>query len=145
MRNGPGWQKTLLIITYDEWGGFFDHVPPFKRPVSAAETQLGNDGYLGFRVPMVLIGPRVKRRHVSHWPLDPSSIHQLLTWRFGLNALGARGGLPDTNSIAYALDFVAQPNAPLKSSESRNISCLFIALRASLERADSSSGARAIM
>lgn len=110
VRNGPGWQKTLLIITYDEWGGFFDHVPPFKRPVSAAETQLGNDGYLGFRVPMVLIGPRVKRGHVSHWPLDPSSIHQLLTWRFGLNALGARGGLPDTNSIAYALDFVAQPN-----------------------------------
>jgi len=110
VRNGPGWQKTLLIITYDEWGGFFDHVPPFKRPVSAAETQLGNDGYLGFRVPMVLIGPRVKRGHVSHWPLDPSSIHQLLAWRFGLNPLGARGGLPDTNSIAYALDFISQPN-----------------------------------
>nr|WP_311530139.1 alkaline phosphatase family protein [uncultured Ralstonia sp.] len=110
VRNGPGWQKTLMVITYDEWGGFFDHVPPFKRPISAAESLLGNDGYVGFRVPMVLIGPRVRRGHVSHWPLDPSSIHAFLAWRFGLNSLGARGGLRETNSIAYALDFTSPLN-----------------------------------
>jgi phospholipase C len=107
VRNGPGWGRTLMMIVYDEWGGFFDHVPPFKRPVSAAETLLGNDGYVGFRVPLVLIGPKAQRGHVSHWPLDPSSIHAFLAWRFGLNGLGARAGLPDTNSIAYALDFTS--------------------------------------
>lgn len=110
VRNGPGWEKTLLIITYDEWGGFFDHVLPFKRPTSAAEAQLGNDGYLGFRVPLLLIGPRARRGQVSHWQFDPSSIHKFLAWRFGLDPLGVRGSDPTTNNLAYALDFSVPSN-----------------------------------
>ncbi|AOJ11494.1 alkaline phosphatase family protein [Burkholderia mayonis] len=105
VRNGPGWQRTLLVVTYDEWGGFFDHVAPFQRPVSTAEALLGNDGYLGFRVPLVLIGPTARRGYVSHWQFDPSSIHQFLMWRFGLDPLGVRSTLSNTNSIAYALNF----------------------------------------
>lgn len=107
---GPGWDKTLLIVTYDEWGGFFDHVPPFKRPISHAEAELGNDGLLGLRVPLVLIGPTAKRGYVSHWQFDPSSIHHFLAWRFGLDALGVRGSDSATNNLAYALDFSATPN-----------------------------------
>lgn len=107
---GPGWGKTLLIITYDEWGGFYDHVVPFKRPISHAEAALGNDGLLGYRVPLVLIGPSAQRGHVSHWGFDPSSIHRFLAWRFGIDPLGVRGNDSATNNLAYALDFTSPTN-----------------------------------
>src|SRR6185503_4585166 len=48
----PAWPGTVLVITYDEWGGFFDHVPPPAGPIPPADVQAGNeDGRLGFRVP----------------------------------------------------------------------------------------------
>ena len=105
LRASPQWDKTLLVITYDEWGGFFDHVPPPTAPVTDAErTVVGNaDGRLGFRVPTVLLGPRVRRNHVSHLQFDFSSILNLIRWRFDLGALSPR----DSTSInlAHALDF----------------------------------------
>ncbi len=111
LRASPNWGSTLMIIVYDEWGGFFDHVEPHKRSVSAAESALGNDGRLGFRVPCLLFGPRVPRRVVSRFPFDPSSIHKLLAWRFGSSPLGVRGSDPITLNLAYALDFANPPRA----------------------------------
>jgi phospholipase C len=109
LRTSPNWSKTLLIVVYDEWGGFMEHVAPPVRPVSAAEGALGNDGRLGFRVPCVLLGTRVRANSVSRYPLDPSSIHQLLAWRFGLDPLGVRGSGPGTVNLAYALDLADAP------------------------------------
>jgi phospholipase C len=109
LRTSPNWSKTLVIIVYDEWGGFMEHVAPPIRTVSAAESALGNDGRLGFRVPCVLLGPRVRANSVSRYPLDPSSIHQLLAWRFGLDPLGVRGSDPGTVNLAYALDLADAP------------------------------------
>lgn len=51
--NSPAWSKTVLVINYDEWGGFFDHVPP---PPVAPEPFLP-DGLRGFRVPSLIISP----------------------------------------------------------------------------------------
>ena len=107
LRAGPKWAKTLMIIVYDEWGGFFDHVEPHRRPVSFDEAALGNDGRLGFRVPCMLLGPRARRASVARFPFDPSSIHQLLAWRFGLESLGVRGNDAGTFNLAYALDFTS--------------------------------------
>ena len=107
IRNNPSWERTLMIINYDEWGGFYDHVPPPFAPVSDAETALGNDGRLGCRVPCVLIGPLAKRGHVEHMQFDPNSILNMLAWRFGFEPLGVRG---DSNNIALALDFANPPN-----------------------------------
>ena len=107
LRAGPNWAKTLMIIVYDEWGGFFDHVEPHRRPVSFDEAALGNDGRLGFRVPCMLLGPRARRASVARFPFDPSSIHQLLSWRFGLESLGVRGNDAGTFNLAYALDFTS--------------------------------------
>jgi phospholipase C len=115
LSRSPVWSRTLLVVTYDEWGGFFDHVPTFKRPISYPEAELGNDGLLGFRVPLVLIGPRAKRGYVSHWQFDPSSIHKFLAWRFGLDPLGVRGAATDTNNLAYALDFSTSPDVSAPS------------------------------
>ena len=110
VRTSPNWPTTLFVVVYDEWGGFFDHVPPQIRPVSYYEKALGNDGRLGFRVPFVLIGPRVKRNNISGRQYDPSSIHKFLMWRFGLDPLGVRSTDKATNSIALSLDFKHAPN-----------------------------------
>jgi phospholipase C len=105
LSSGPNWSRTLMIVVYDEWGGFLEHAVPPIRPISNDELALGNDGRLGFRVPCALLGPRVSAANVTRYPFDPSSVHQLLQWRFGLAPLGVRGSDPATVNLAYALDF----------------------------------------
>src|SRR4029079_11565498 len=52
----PAWPHTVLVINFDEWGGFFDHVPPPTAPIPAADAAAGNtDGRLGFpRAPLAV-------------------------------------------------------------------------------------------
>ena len=109
VRSGPQWERTLLIINYDEWGGFFDHVIPPVVPPSTRDLEVtGNDGRLGFRVPCVLIGPRARRGHVSHELLHPNAILNFFSWRFGLPPLGSRAA--HSGNLAHALDFSNPPN-----------------------------------
>jgi phospholipase C len=108
LRKSPKWDRTLVVINYDEWGGFYDHVPPPFAPVTPEEfAATQNDGRLGCRVPCVLIGPRVKRGHVEHMQFDPNSILNMIAWRFGFAPLGARAS---SNNMALALDFDNPPN-----------------------------------
>ncbi len=109
LRTGPRWDSTLLIICYDEWGGFYDHVPPPVAPVSDAErTVVGNtDGRLGIRVPLAIIGPRARKKHVTHLQFDPNSILNFVRWRFGLGALSARDNT--SLNLAYALNLDGLP------------------------------------
>jgi phospholipase C len=94
----PAWPHTLLVITFDEWGGFFDHVPPGTAPdVDPAYQQRG------FRVPTVLVSPFARRAHVDHGVYDHTSILKLIEWRFGLAPLSVRDGA--ANNLANALDF----------------------------------------
>ena len=102
--SSPLWPKTLLIINFDEWGGFFDHVPPPTAPIPAADQLAGNqDGRLGFRTPLVLISPWSPRGQVSHTQFDHTSVLKLIEWRWGLNALSVRDA--SANNLAHALDF----------------------------------------
>jgi phospholipase C len=103
LRKSPNWERTLMIVTYDEWGGFFDHVEPPVGPVSPEEAALGNDGRLGFRTPCVILGPRARRGHVSNIPFDPNSVINLIRWRWGLGSLSARDDW--SINMAHALDF----------------------------------------
>ncbi|MGZ4707503.1 MAG: alkaline phosphatase family protein [Acidimicrobiales bacterium] len=105
---GPQWGNTLLVITYDEWGGFFDHVPPGVAPDAVPAN-----GQRGFRIPTLLIGPRVRRRNVSHRTYDHTSILKLIEWRFGLPPLTPRDAA--ANNLAESLLFLREPNleAPL--------------------------------
>lgn len=77
--NPARWARTLLIITYDEHGGFFDHVPPLPIETVIAGTKLATTGV---RVPALLISPHVAPGSVFHGPLDHTSILQLLADRF---------------------------------------------------------------
>jgi phospholipase C len=109
LRSAPTWQRTLLVINYDEWGGFFDHVPPPLLPVTDFERdELQIDGRAGFRVPCILIGPRARRGHVARTLFTPNSIHKFMEWRWGLEPLGVRSGV--SSNLAVALDFAGAPN-----------------------------------
>lgn len=109
LRSSPQWEKTLLVINYDEWGGFYDHVEPPFAPVTFEEFQAtGNDGRLGFRVPCMAIGPRVRRKYIEKRQLDPNSILNLIAWRFGFAPLGARG--TTSMNFAQVLDFNSPPD-----------------------------------
>src|SRR3546814_20261251 len=58
LRKSPSWDKTLLVINYDEWGGFFDPVvPPFMSISAAARDETGHDGKLGIRAQCLMTGP----------------------------------------------------------------------------------------
>ena len=80
IRRGPLWRSTAIIVTYDENGGFWDHVPPPK----------GDRWGPGVRVPTVIISPFAKRHFVDHTRYDTTSILKLIETRFGLAPLGER-------------------------------------------------------
>lgn len=109
VRASPNWTSTVLVINYDEWGGFYDHLPPPVRlPVPAIQAAIGDlDGRLGFRVPCVVISPMAKRGYVATGQYDHSSILRMIEWRFALTPLTERDR--DAGNLAEVLDF-AHPN-----------------------------------
>jgi phospholipase C len=93
LTQSPQWMRTALFVTYDEWGGFFDHVAP---PVVADDRQsavdLQNFGQVGFRVPTFMVSPYAMANFVDHRRYDHSSILRFLEWRFlGAPAEGPSG------------------------------------------------------
>lgn len=108
LRQSPQWSRTAMVVVYDEWGGFFDHVAPPLRPVSDAEAALPNDGRLGFRTPCVILSPYARARHVSHIPFEPNSLLNMVRYRFGLDPLSVR--CESAFNMLAALDFQSPPN-----------------------------------
>ena len=108
LRASPNWSKTVLVITFDEWGGFFDHVPPPLAPIPPASAAAGDkDGRLGFRVPCVVISPYARRSFIAHGQYDHTSILKMIEWRFGLPPLSVRD--QTAGNLADVLDF-STPN-----------------------------------
>lgn len=77
--------STLLLITYDEGGGYFDHVPP--PPASPVDHQP-----YGTRIPLLALGPFALRGAVSHVVTEHSSIVKLIEWNFLGGQTGQLGG-----------------------------------------------------
>ncbi|HEY1366451.1 MAG TPA: alkaline phosphatase family protein [Gaiellaceae bacterium] len=103
--SSPAWKRTLLVVNFDEWGGFFDHVPP-----PAGADVKPEYAQRGFRVPCLLISPFARRRHVAHGVYDHTSVLKLIEWRWGLEPLSARDAA--AANLAGALDF-RHPDARL--------------------------------
>jgi phospholipase C len=99
---GPGWSHSVLVFTYDEWGGFFDHVPPPLAPIPPADQLVGNDGRLGFRVPCMIVSP-FSPEHPSHLQFEHCSVLRMIEWRWSLAPLTERDAT--ANNLAMALDF----------------------------------------
>ena len=91
VKNGPNWKDAVIILTYDEHGGFYDHVSP---PVV---DRWGP----GARVPAVIISPFAKTAYVDHKVYDTTSILALIEKRFGIAALTARDAAADPFSGAF--------------------------------------------
>jgi phospholipase C len=85
LEESPQWRRSLLVITYDEHGGFYDHVAPPAAPERHAEFR-----QLGFRVPALVVGPSVRRGAVVSTPFDHTSILATLRTRFGIETLSER-------------------------------------------------------
>lgn len=96
LRNGPGWDDTLLLITYDEHGGNYDHVPPPADAVPP-DSSVGEYGFdfrrFGVRVPALLISPRIAAGSVfraRRGTIDHTSVLKTIELRWGLQPLTAR-------------------------------------------------------
>jgi phospholipase C len=107
LRNGPAWNQTLLIITYDEHGGCYDHVAPPTGAV-APDNCAGEFGFdftrFGVRVPAVLVSPLIPPgtifRPTGSVPLDHTSILKTVETRWGLPPLTARdAAAPDVGDV----------------------------------------------
>jgi phospholipase C len=97
IRNSPLWNNSLLIVTWDEHGGFFDHVPP--PPAIAPGDTSPNDSHnrygftfeqCGVRVPAVVVSPLIPRNLIDHRVYDHASIPATLEACFGLSPLTQR-------------------------------------------------------
>jgi len=112
---GKRWDRSLLIITFDEWGGFFDHVPPTPAQIPQAEIALGNtDGLRGFRIPTILVSPYVKRKSVSSTLYDHSSVLRMIESRWNLQPLTVRDATANDlgAEIDLTLPVTAAPQFP---------------------------------
>jgi phospholipase C len=95
---GRDWKHTVLVINFDEWGGFFDHVPPEEAPdVDAAFARRG------FRVPCLIVSPFSAPGAIDHGIYDHTSVLKMIEWRWGLPPLSVRDAA--ANNLAEALDF----------------------------------------
>jgi phospholipase C len=112
VRASPLWTKTLLIITYDEHGGAFDHVPPpaATPPLSPLTAPFGFDRY-GVRVPAVLVSPYIRQgtvlRPPAEVPFDHTSIIATLRKRFDLGP-----PLSNRDAVAPTLESVLGLSTP---------------------------------
>jgi phospholipase C len=97
MAESPQWSRSLLVINFDEHGGFYDHVAPPQTDDPDAEFR-----QLGFRVPAIVVGPTVWRGRVVSTPFEHVSIAATLKTRFGIASLGRR--MDAANDLSSCLD-----------------------------------------
>jgi phospholipase C len=98
--SSPFWNSTAIILTWDDYGGFYDHVPP---------PQIDKYG-LGFRMPTLIISPYVKPGYIDHSQYQFESMLKLIEWRFNLPALTDRDN--HANNLLNAFNFNQKPNPP---------------------------------
>jgi phospholipase C len=112
LANSPHWNNVLIVITYDEQGGFFDHVPPPTMPDDRAA-----DGFdqLGFRVPTIVAGPYAKQGYTSSLVYEHASVPKHIETMFGLSPLGMRDAAARDLSDCIDLERLANddPAPPL--------------------------------
>jgi len=118
----PNWSSSALFLTYDENGGFYDHMAPPAAPkpdnvppnLQPGDTPGAFDRY-GFRVPVVVVSPYAKRHYVSHVVDDHTSILRFIEMRFGLPALSNRDVNADPMGDMFDFSkphFAAPPKLP---------------------------------
>jgi phospholipase C len=89
--NSPYWADTAVFITWDDWGGWYDHVAP----------KLINSYEYGFRVPLIVVSPYAKAGYISHVTHDFGSILKFIEETYGVPSLGYADALADDLSDCF--------------------------------------------
>ncbi|MGB7281351.1 MAG: alkaline phosphatase family protein, partial [Candidatus Acidiferrum sp.] len=98
--NSPYWSNTAIIITWDDWGGWYDHVAP---KVIDDGVSWGSGYVYGFRVPLIVVSPYAKTAYISHTTHDFGSILKFIETTYGLSSLGYADGPADDLSDCFNL------------------------------------------
>ncbi len=104
------WDSTAIVVVWDDWGGFYDHVPP---------AFLDDAGGLGFRVPMLVVSPYVPAGTISHTQYEFGSILKFIEETYKLGSLGTTDAR--ATSIGNIFDFDQSPRtfSPIPADRSR--------------------------
>jgi phospholipase C len=121
--NGPSWKDSVFVLTYDEFGGFYDNVPPQPAPspddiapvdlepgdicYGGSTSPLCNFDYTGYRVPLIVVSPFTKRHYISHTVADYTAILKFIETRFGVAPLTKRDAAQ--MDMTEFFDFVNAP------------------------------------
>jgi len=103
--NSNYWDSTAIFVTWDDWGGFYDHVNPPQY----------NSYELGFRIPLIAIGPYAKQGYVSHVQHEFGSILKFTEEVFNLGSLGATDERADDLSDCFNFGRKPRPFTPIKA------------------------------
>jgi phospholipase C len=103
--NGPQWSSTALFLAWDDFGGYYDHVPPPHVDLYG----------LGLRVPLLIISPYAKAGYISHTQYEFASFLKFVEARFGLSPMGSltRDTNPNLSDMEDSFDFTQNPLPPL--------------------------------
>jgi phospholipase C len=101
LMSGPNWPTSAVFLTYDDFGGMYDHVPPPAVDIYG----------LGPRVPMLIISPFAKKAYISHTQYELSSVLKFAEEAFGLPSLGQRDAT--ANDTTDSFDFTQTARSPL--------------------------------
>jgi phospholipase C len=131
----PKWPKTMLIWTYDEWGGWYDHVPPPAAvppddvpPNLPPGSEPGGFDRYGFRVPAGVVSPHARRNFVSHVVYDHTSVLKTVETKWNLPALTRRDAnaqdVFDMVDLKSAPAFLTPPELPDPADPASSYRCL---------------------
>jgi phospholipase C len=97
--NSDYWATTAIFVAWDDWGGWYDHVPPPQVLVNCSHWGCGY--VYGFRVPLIVVSPYAKAGYISHVPHDFGSILKFIEETYGLPSLGYADAPADNLSDCF--------------------------------------------
>jgi phospholipase C len=103
------WSDTAIIVTWDDWGGWYDHVAP---PIHNSSSYANSYEY-GFRVPIIVIAPYAKAGYISHQSNDFGSILKFIEETFSLPEVNPSVGYADSYALGDLSDFFDFTQQPL--------------------------------
>ena len=109
LMQSKSWKSSAFFLTYDDWGGWYDHVAP---------PQVDDRGY-GFRVPSLLVSPYARKGHVDHTLLDHTSILKFIEENWNIPPLAQRDA--KANNFTSAFDFSSAPRSPVFVPSTREV------------------------
>ena len=141
LMSSPSWKDTVFILTYDEPGGLYDHVPPQPAvnpdgiaPIDLASTDIcgsANDphgfncdfNYTGYRLPLIVVSPFTKKNYVSHTVADYTAMLKLIETRFNLQPLTKRDAAQIDMTEFFDFQNIPWATPPTPPAQSQSGTC----------------------